>query len=139
MNTLLLWLHFMGLAAAFAGGIGSAQVGPRLANAPEGERSLLQQFHRTFGVMTAAGFAVLLVSGPLLVWLKFGGFESMPPWFGAKMALVVLIILAVGGQQVAARSYRRGNAAALRHMMLFGRATGMLAVLTVLAAVLAFQ
>lgn len=140
MNAILLWLHFMGLAAAFAGGIGGAQVGPRLATAPEGERPLLGTLMRTFGIMTAAGFAVLIITGPLLVWLKFGGFAAMPtPWFHVKMGLVALIIVSVGGQQIAARGYRRGNAQALGRLMFFGRATGILAILTVLAAVLAFN
>jgi uncharacterized membrane protein len=140
MNTFLLWLHFMGLALAFAGGFGAAQVGPRLASASESERPLLGSLQRAFGIMNTVGFALLLVSGPLLVWLKFGGFASMPtPWFHVKMALVALIIIAVGGQQIAARRFRNGDTAALRWMMIFGQSTGILAILTVLAAVLAFQ
>lgn len=140
MITFLLWLHFMGLAVAFAGGIGAAQIGPKLATAPEQERQLLGRLMRTFGVLNAAGFLLLLISGPLLIWLKFGGFASMPtPWFHVKMTLVVLIIISVGGQQVASRRYRKGDATALRSMIIFGRSTGILAVLTVLAAVLAFQ
>ena len=90
--TLLLWLHFMGLAAGLGGGIALSQTGPRLMTASDHERPLVWKLERAFSAIASAGVALLLVSGPLLVWLKYGGFEAMPPWFWVKMVLVVIAL-----------------------------------------------
>ena len=76
--SLLLWLHFLGLASGLGGGIALSQTGPRLITAAEQERPLVWKLERAFSLIGSAGVGVLLVSGPLLAWLKYGGFEGMP-------------------------------------------------------------
>lgn len=77
----LLWLHFMGLATALGGGFALSQTGPRVVTAPEHERPLAWKLERAFSVIATVGMGILLISGPLLFWLKYGGFGVMPHWF----------------------------------------------------------
>jgi putative membrane protein len=135
----LLWLHFMGLAFSLGGGIALSQTGPQLVTAPENQRPLAWKLERSFSLIATVGVGVLLVSGPLLVWFKYGGFAVMPHWFWMKMALVAVAVIAVAGHEISGRRFHAGNASAYRWMAISGRTAGITMVLVVLCAVLAFD
>ena len=97
------------------------------------------KLERAFSAIASAGVALLLVSGPLLVWLKYGGFEAMPPWFWVKMVLVVIAVAGVATHEIAARRFKAGRTDAYRWMAISGRTAGIGMVLVVLCAVLAFD
>ena len=142
MSTLvaaLLFLHFMGLALGFAGGIGLAQVGPRLVAAAPKDRAFYAPLARSLSLIASVGFGLLLVTGPLMVWLKFGGVGGLSHWFWAKMLFVASAVIAFGLQKMAAVRFRKGNEAAAKGMIVFGRLTGVSAVLAVLFAVMTFN
>jgi putative membrane protein len=80
----LLWVHFIGVGMAMGGGIALSQVGPRLIAAPANERELLWCLEVFFSRIGAGGFAILLLTGPLMLWLKFGGPSGLTWWFSAK-------------------------------------------------------
>ena len=137
--SLLLWLHFLGLASGLGGGIALAQTGPRLVTSTEHERQLIWKFERAFSLTGSAGVGVLIVTGPLLVWLKYGGVEGMPAWFWAKMAFVLLTLVGVILHAISGRRFRTGDATAYRWMAIAGRTAGISMVLAVLCAVMTFD
>jgi protoporphyrinogen IX oxidase len=138
-TTFLLWLHFIGIGMAMGGGIALSQVGPRLISAPANDRDLLWALERFFSGIGAGGLAILLVSGPLMLWLKFGGPSGLSGWFWAKMALVALALIGVILHEWAAHRFRRGEASAVPLMYLGGRAAGVGIVLAMLCAAITFN
>ena len=136
---ILLWLHFMGLALGIGGGIALAFVGPRLIAATAGERDLLWTFEKFFGRVGGGGLIVLLITGPLMVWLKFGGTAGFTWWFSVKMVLVALAVIGVGTHQWAGARFHRGDASAVPLLFIGGRVAGASMVLAMLCAVFAFN
>jgi putative membrane protein len=134
----LLWLHFIGLAMGLGSGIALSQVGPRLVAAPPDQRELLWTFETTFARIGATGLAVLLVTGPALLVLKFGGAEGLGDWFQAKMLFVATLVIGVGLHHWAAARYRKGDDAKAKLMLIGGRIAGASAVLAVLCAAVTF-
>jgi len=136
---ILLILHFLGLVAGFGGGIGLSQVGPRLANAEQVELPLLLKLQGTFNAISLVGLLLLLITGPLMLWQRFGGTAGLPVWFSFKMAFVAVAVLAVIVNQVAKRQYRSGRSGALKLILVTGPITGISMLFAVIFAVLAFQ
>src|SRR5687767_15021216 len=93
---LLLWAHFVALAAGVGGGLGMSQVGPRLVNAALDQRETWWPLATFFRMLVSIGLVVLLVTGPLMVWLKYGGFAGLSVWFHVKMGLVALGVVLMG-------------------------------------------
>lgn len=128
---LLLIAHLVGLmlvAAAFLPLLGMMGQGD---SAPETSRLLTQFGHW--------GFIVLLVSGPLMLWLRYGGVDGVSHWFWAKMGLVVILAAGVIVSASSARKMREGDPAAAGRVRL-GRIVAVVGVLgAVVFAVLAFR
>lgn len=139
VNYLLLWLHFIGMASALGAGIGLSQTGPRLVRAPPDQREVLWTLEKLFSRIGAVGLGILIVTGPLMVWLKFGGFEGFSWWFGLKMLFVVLAIVSVGTHEWAGRRFYRGDESAIPLMFVSGRIAGASIVLAMLCAVITFN
>lgn len=129
--TLLLIAHLVGLmlvAAAFLPLLGMMGEG---GAAPQTNRLLTRFGHY--------GIIVLLLSGPLMLWLRYGGFEGISHWFWAKMAFVVLLAAGVVMSAMSARKMRAGDAAATARVRL-GRIMAVLSLLAIVVfAVLAFN
>jgi hypothetical protein len=121
------------------GGIALSQVGPRLISAAENERELLWALETFFSRIGAAGLAVLLVSGPLMLWLKFGGPGGLSRWFWAKMVVVAVALIGVLLHECAARRFRRGELSAVPMMYFGGRMAGIGIVLAMLCATFTFN
>lgn len=84
------------------------------------------------------GIIVLLVSGPVLLFSRYGGFDGVNHWFWAKMGLVVLLAAGVVTSAVSARKMRAGDAAATRRVRI-GRIVSVVSLFgIVVLAVLAF-
>ena len=139
LTNLLLWLHFIGIGLAVGGGVALSQVGPRLVAAPPEARGDLWAFETFFGRLGAAGIAILLITGPLMLWLKFGGPGGLGRWFWVKMALVAIAVVAVGLHEWAGARFKRGDARAVPLMFLGGRLAGLAIVLAMLSAVVTFN
>lgn len=139
LTTLLLWLHFIGVGLGMGGGIALSQVGPRLIAAPPDDRTLLWQLEVFFSRIGAAGLATLLFSGPLLLWLKFGGPKGLGWWFAAKMVFVFVAFVGVGLHEWAGRRFRQGDEKAVPMMFFGGRMAGLGIVLAMLCATFTFN
>lgn len=136
---LLLWAHLLGLAAGFGGGLAMSQVGPRLVAAAPDQRATWWPLADVYTRITAGGLVVLLITGPLLLWLKFGGMAGLSIWFQVKMALVVLIVVLVGLTEWGKARLKRGDEGGGRLMQITGPLIGLSVVAVVLSAVLAFN
>ncbi|WP_439601692.1 hypothetical protein [Devosia sp.] len=129
--TLLLIAHLVGLmlvAAAFLPLLGMmGQAGA----APQTNRLLTRFGHY--------GIIVLLLSGPLLIWVRYGGFDGVSHWFWAKMGFVLVLAAGVVTSAVSARRMRAGDAAATARVRL-GRIVAVVSLLAIVVfAVLAFN
>jgi putative membrane protein len=138
-TNLLLWLHFIGIGMAVGGGIALSQTGPKLVAAPVDRRDELWRFETFFSRLGAAGIVILLITGPLMLWLKFGGPGGLSNWFWAKMALVTVAVVAVGLHEWAGARFKRGDKAAVPLMFIGGRLAGAAIVLAMLSAVFTFN
>ncbi len=127
---ILLIAHFAGLmlvAAALLPLLGMMGQG---ANPAQTSRMLARFGHY--------GMIVLLLSGPLMVWLRYGGVDGLSHWFWAKMGFVLLLAGGVIVSAVSARRMREGDAAATGRVRL-GRIIAVVSLMaTVVFAVLAF-
>ena len=126
----LLFLHFAGLmltAAAFLPLLAMMGAG---GAAPTTNRFLTRLGHY--------GIIVLLVSGGLMLWVRYGGTTGVSHWFWAKMGLVLLLAAGVVTSAISARAMRAGDVAAAKRVRL-GRIVAVVALFgVVLFAVLAF-
>lgn len=129
--TLLLIAHFLGLmlvAAAFLPLLGMM-----------GQAGAAAQTNRLLTRFGHHGIIVLLLSGPLLVWVRYGGFDGVSHWFWAKMGFVLLLAAGVIMSAASARRMRAGDAAAAVRVRL-GRIVAVVSLLAVVVfAVLAFD
>ena len=139
MISLLVWLHFLGIGMGMGGGIALSQVGPRLIAAPEDQRQLLWTFETFFSRIGAAGLALLLITGPLTLWLKYGGPGGLSSWFAAKMFFVLIALLGVLLHEWAGARFKKGDARAVTFMLIGGRAAGIGIVVAMLCATLTFN
>ena len=79
MNDFILFLHFIGLAITAAGGIATGTIMRRAANLPPEQAAPIRSLGPTLVNMTASGVAILWITGLIMVWSKWGGFENLPP------------------------------------------------------------
>lgn len=137
INNLLLWAHFAGLVVGMGGGFGMSQVGPRLV-APDG-RETWWPLAGTFTMMTRIGLVLMLITGPLMVWMKYGGVGGLNIWFTAKMGLVAIAVVLMGVTEVGLARLKRGDERGGKLAMTAGPLIGMTFFVTILAAVFAFN
>ncbi|HVW92402.1 MAG TPA: hypothetical protein VHB74_07325 [Devosia sp.] len=95
INNLLFWLHLTGLAAGGVAAFGMPIVGSRLATANAETRPLLFSLGHTITRVGQVAMGLLIITGPLLVWLKFGGTAGLNGWFWLKMVLFVLLLAVI--------------------------------------------
>ena len=129
--SLLLIAHLVGLmlvAAAFLPLLGMMGQG---GVAPQTNRLLTRFGHY--------GIIVLLLSGPLMIWVRHGSLDGVSHWFWAKMAFVVLLAAGVVMSAVSARKMRAGDSSATARVRL-GRIVAVASLLAIVVfAVLAFN
>jgi len=136
---LLMWLHFIGIGLAVGGGIALGRTGPRLVAAPIDQREELWSTETFFSRLGAGGILILLVTGPLMVWLKFGGPGGFTRWFWVKMGFVAIAVVAVALHEWAGARFRRGDLTAVPLMFIGGRLAGAAILLAMLSAVFTFN
>lgn len=139
VNNLLFWLHLMALALGGAASFGIPVVASRMPTAtPEMRPTLLAIMHGLSKV-GRAGIGTLIVTGLLLVWLKFGGIDKMTVWFWVKMVLVVALLAGVIYAGMLFKRTMAGDTAAAQQMPRVGMINTALLLGIVLSAVFAFE
>jgi hypothetical protein len=137
-TSLLFWLHLMGLALGGASAFGNPVVGSRLvASAPEGRIALFPIAHG-LSRLGKIGMSLLIITGLLMVWLRFGGPSGLSPWFWLKMALLVLLLVDIIYISRLEKRAEAGDDQVLRSIPKFGALGVVLLLGIVLSAVLSF-
>lgn len=134
----LIWIHFMALALGGAATFGIPVVGGKMAGASPESRSLLLSIMKGLSSLGRAGIGALIVTGPLIVWLKYGdaGFNV---WFWVKMVLVVALLAGVIYAGINLKRSMSGDQAAGRRGPQLGMINTVLFLATVATAILAFN
>lgn len=139
LNNVLIWIHFMGLAMGGAATFGIPMVARQMAGAGPDTRPVLSRAMMAISGVSRTGLGALIVTGPLLVWLKYGGVTGFTWWFWLKMALVLLLIGAVIYAGINAKAAAGGDAAAAQRGPKIGMVSLVLLLGIVLTAVFAFE
>ena len=141
MNTinLLLWIHIVALVAGGSNTVVMPIIGATLPRVDEQTRATLFRIGFHMGTVGKVAAATLLISGPLLLWLKYGGLLGVSPWFWAKMALMVIMFAAIVFEEVNFKKSALGDQAAARNSKLGGIIATVAFLGVLLAAVFAFN
>lgn len=131
---ILFWIHLVSLGLGGAAAFGLPVVGSKMAGANAETRPLLFSIGHGLSTVGRAGIGLLIITGPLMIWLKFGGFANLNTWFWVKMVLVVLLLGVViyaginakkaeaGDQEAAMRAPRIGMTATALFVLIIGSA-----------------
>ncbi|MFO1183562.1 MAG: hypothetical protein U1E56_02090 [Bauldia sp.] len=140
MNDVLLFFHLIGLVVAMGPGFANGIIVTRAASATPEAAQALRALPPILSRVSAVGLALLIVTGPILLFTKYNWHAPEPVSFGIKMGLVLAIIGLFGWMQVIIAQVRKtGNAALAGRLQLLGPLMSILAVLTVIFAVAAFH
>lgn len=136
---LLFWLHIMAFVAGGANGVVGPVIGARLAGATAEQRQ------GYFGVLAAlsqvgkVAMVVLLITGPLILWLKYGGLGGANVWFWVKMVLIVVLLASIIIGEINFKKEQAGDKEAAKLADIAHKVSGLAFAGVVLAAVLAFN
>lgn len=119
-------------------GIAMSRVGPALVTGGPNERQRLWPLQQFLARVIAAGVVILLITGPLMLWLKFGGGAGLGWPFAVKMFFVASTVVCVGLGHWGAARLKRGDERAAKVMSVTGPLAGISAVLAMLFAVITF-
>ena len=86
--SLLFWIHLVALGLGAVASFGLPVVGAQMPTATAETRPTLFRVAEGLTRLGRIGLGTLIVTGPLLVWLKFGGMAGFTWWFTAKMVFV---------------------------------------------------
>ena len=139
VNNLLLWVHLMALAMAGAAAFGLPVVGSKMASASAETRPVLFSVAKGISSVSRAALGLLIITGPLLAWLKFGGVAGFTLWFTIKMVLVVLLLISVIFAGMQMKKAEGGDRAAAGMLPRIGVVNLLLLLGIVLCAVFAFS
>lgn len=135
---LLFWLHMLALAVGGAAAFGIPVVGSRMASAAPEARPLLMGITKALSSNGRVAIVVLLVTGPLLLWLKYGWAAPDMTWFAVKMVLVVILLGLVIYSGIIAKKVEGGDMASAKNLPMLGVINMVVFSLLVLAATFAF-
>jgi uncharacterized membrane protein len=139
LNPILLWLHLASLAVAGATVFGMPVIMANMAGVGADVRPRVAAIAKRLMMLSRGALVVLLVTGPLLVWLKYGGWAGYNLWFWVKMALVAIQIGIVVFAGINAKRAQSGDAAAMQRAPMISM-VGMVTFLLIIAtAVLTFD
>jgi putative membrane protein len=138
-TNLLLWIHIVALVAAGSNTVVMPIIGATLSKVDEQTRATLFRIGFHMGTIGKVAAATLLVSGPLLLWLKYGGLLGVTPWFWAKMVLIVVMFGAIVFEEINFKKSASGDQAAARNSKLGGIVATVAFLGVLLAAVFAFN
>jgi putative membrane protein len=139
MTDTLLALHLIGLMFGAGGGFGSALTMRAAAKASPEQAATLRTLGPALARMATAGLILMLLTGPALVSLKYGGFANMPQMFWVKLIFVTTLTLAAIAIELTYGQMKRGDLEAAARLPVLGPVAGLSSILAVIFAVLAFH
>jgi hypothetical protein len=138
LDHFLVIVHFIGLALGFSTGFANVVMAGLIRRAAPQEQAVLRRFPPAMAPLGVIGLVLLWTSGLTIIYTRYGTFAILPQTFVVKLSAVVLLTLAVAYMQVLQRRARSGDAGAMARIEALGRATGPLALIAVIFAVITF-
>ena len=139
VNNLLFWLHLVALALGGVAAFGIPVVGSRMASVDVVSRPLLFSIVEGLSTVGRVGFGILIVTGPLLIWLKYGGMAGFTIWFTLKMVFVIILLVSVIASGVLGKRAQHGDMSVLPWLPRLGILNVVALLAIVLCAVFAFN
>jgi uncharacterized membrane protein len=135
---ILFWIHLMALVGGGAASVAMPAIGAQMQGATPDARQRLLAVSKRLMMAGRGSVVALIITGPLMFWLKWDFTAPSMIWFTIKMVLVVILIICmiVGG--IAFRKAQEGDASAIARSKMAGQLAGLSLLLIVLAAVFAF-
>jgi uncharacterized membrane protein len=138
-QNLLFWLHFIGLALGGVATFGLPVVGRQMPTATAETRPTLFKIADGLSMVGRAGFGVLIITGPLLFWLKWNGSAPAMSWFIAKMVFVLLLLILIIVAGITSKRAQSGDMAAAKRIPMLGMIGIVLFLGVILCAVFTFN
>jgi hypothetical protein len=136
---ILLWIHIIAFVAGGANSVVGPVIGARLGGAtPEAKTAYFGVLNQLAQVGKVA-MVTLLVTGPLMMWLRYGGLGEANIWFWVKMVLIVVLLAAIIYGEINFKKEQAGDLAAAKQADLAHKVSGLAFAGVLLAAVLAFN
>jgi len=135
---LLFVIHILAFVAGGANSVVMPIIGSRMATATPETRQTLIGIAGALANTGKFALATLLVTGVLVLWLKWN-WVIPNPWFWAKMGFVVLMIVFISLNEATTKRAQPGDPEAARRSKMFGQLTGLSFLGVVLSAVFAFN
>lgn len=136
---LLIWVHILAFVAGGSNSVVGPVIASRLVAATPDLRAGYYAVMNTLSQVGKVAMVVLLVTGPLILFLRYGGFAGASVWFWIKMGLIVVMLAAIIYGGINAKKAQAGDAEAGRRAGVAHRITGLAFAGILLAAVLAFN
>jgi protoporphyrinogen IX oxidase len=134
---ILKWVHLSAMGFTIGVGAVCSLIAAQAVRTP-GDGAALWRFYDRLNPIAYIAAFTLLISGPLLLWFRYG-FAWWPPAFLIKLALIVGLVVVVFMEEAAVKRVRGGDASGVRAMDMTGYATRFFDIAIVLAAVFAFN
>lgn len=106
---LLLFLHIMGVVLGVGAGLAMSRIASLGVQANDDQKNVLLQAGKLLFGYRHIGLAILWITGPMLLWLKYGTLSGLSHWFWLKMLLVLVLSAAIGMGSKAHRQLREGD------------------------------
>ncbi len=136
---ILLWIHLVALVGGGASAVAMPAIAGQMPTATPDARAALGKVAKRLTMAGRGAVVVLLITGPLMYWLKWDFTAPSALWFGIKMLFVLAIVAGMIVSGINAKKAMQGDAGAQRTMQLSGMLTGVALLIVVLAAVFAFH
>lgn len=128
---------------AFVAGGSNSVVGPviagRLTQATPDQRLAYFGVMNTLSQVGKVAMVVLLVTGPAILFLRYGGLGGASAWFWVKMVLIVVMLAAIIYGGINFKKFQAGDSAAGERADVAHKITGLAFLGVILAAVFAFS
>lgn len=139
MDKALIFLHFTGLMAGAAGGLGSGIIMRKAMAMPDDQAKVVRSLGPLLNKVALIGLALLWATGLILVWSRWNGPSSLPGLFWVKFIFALALTAATALVYRTYGEIRSGNMAAAKNLPVIGQAGGVAALLAVLFAALTFS
>lgn len=135
---LLFWIHLVSLALGGAAVFGLPVVGSKMPAATPEQRAALGKVAKQLSTIGRGAFGALVVTGPLVLWLRYGWTPPNGAWFGIKMLFVLILLGVIIYSGINGKRAEGGDTAAARRAPMIGMVGMFTFVLLILSAVFAF-
>ncbi|QMV01413.1 hypothetical protein GHV40_07955 [Devosia sp. D6-9] len=136
---IILWLHFTAFVVGGANVVTMPFLVARMHAASPETRQALCSIAKALSRAGRGAMVVLLITGPILMWQRYGGLSGASVWFWIKMALIVLMLVSIIAAGITFKRAEAGDDAALETAETAGRIAAVAFLGVLLSAVFAFN